>query len=61
MDFCEDMYPKNIIIWNFDWGGLTNKRFVPRYGYVFWFVKAKKEYTFNLDDVKIPALNYCPV
>lgn len=60
MDFFEDMYLKNIIIWNFDWGGSTNKRFAPRYEYVFWFVKDKKNYTFNLDDVKIPALNYRP-
>lgn len=60
MDFFEDMYLKNIIIWNFDWGGSTNKRFAPRYEYVFWFVKDKKNYTFNLDNVKIPALNYRP-
>lgn len=60
MDFFEDMYLKNIIIWNFDWGGSTNKRFAPRYEYVFWFVKDKKNYTFNLDDIKVPALNYRP-
>lgn len=60
MDYFKDMYLKNIIIWNFDWGGSTNKRFAPRYEYVFWFVKNKKKYTFNLDDVKIPALNYRP-
>ena len=30
MDFFDDMYLKNIIIWNFDWGGSTNKRFAPR-------------------------------
>ena len=60
MDFFEDMYLKNIIIWNFDWGGSTNKRLAPRYEYVFWFVKDKKNYTFNLDDIKVPALNYRP-
>ena len=60
MDFFEDMFLKNIIIWNFDWGGSTNKRFAPRYEYVFWFVKDKKNYTFNLDDIKVPALNYRP-
>ncbi|OUQ55027.1 restriction endonuclease [Tyzzerella sp. An114] len=59
-DFFEDMYLKNVIIWNFDWGGSTNKRFAPRYEYIFWFVKDKNKYTFNLDDVKIPALNYRP-
>lgn len=55
-----DMFLKNIIIWNFDWGGSTNKRFSPRYEYVFWFVKDKNNYTFNLEDIKIPALNYRP-
>lgn len=59
-DLFGDMYLKNLIIWNFDWGGSTNKRFAPRYEFVFWFVKNKNKYTFNLDDVKIPALNYRP-
>lgn len=26
----------------------------------FWFVKDKNNYTFNLDNVKVPALNYRP-
>lgn len=60
MDFFQDMFLKNIIIWNFDWGGSTNKRFCSRYEYVFWFTKKKDNYTFNLEDVKIPALNYRP-
>lgn len=59
-DYFKDMYLKNIIIWNFDWGGSTNKRFAPRYEYVFWFTKSKDNYKFNLDAVKIPALNYRP-
>ena len=60
MEFFKDMYLKNIIIWNFDWGGATEKRFCSRYEYVFFFTKRKDVYTFNLDDVKIPALNYRP-
>ena len=60
MDFFKDMFLKNVIIWNFDWGGSTNKRFAPRYEYFFWFTKSKEEYKFNLEDVKIPALNYRP-
>ncbi len=60
MEYFQDMYLKNIIIWNFDWGGSTNKRFCSRYEYVFFFTKDKNNYTFNLDDVKIPALNYRP-
>ncbi len=60
LDYFKDFYLKNIIIWNFDWGGSTNKRFSPRYEYVFWFTKDKEDYTFNLNDIKIPALNYRP-
>lgn len=60
LDYFKDMHLKNLIIWNFDWGGSTNKRFSPRYEFVFWFVKDKENYTFNLDDVKIPALNFRP-
>lgn len=59
-EYFQNYTLKNIIIWNFDWGGSTNKKFAPRYEYVFWFVKDKNNYTFNLDDVKIPALNYRP-
>ena len=51
---------KNLIIWNFDWGGSTNKRFAPRYEFVFWFTKDKNNYKFNLSDVSIPAVNYRP-
>ena len=60
MDYFQDMYLKNVVIWNFDWGGSTGKRFCSRYEYVFFFTKHKENYTFNLDDVKIPALNYRP-
>lgn len=60
LDLFKDMYLKNIIIWNFDWGGSTNKRFAPRYEYVFWFTKNKSDYIFNLEGIKIPALNYRP-
>ena len=48
LDLFQDMYLKNLIVWNFDWGGSTNKRFAPRYEFVFWFVKDKNNYTFNL-------------
>ena len=60
MDYFQDMYLKNVMIWHFDWGGSTSKRFCSRYEYVFFFTKHKDKYTFNLDDVKIPALNYRP-
>ena len=59
-EFFKDMYLKNLIIWNFDWGGSTSKRFSPRYEFIFWFTKNKDDYIFNLDNIKIPALNYRP-
>jgi DNA modification methylase len=60
LDFFEKMYLKNIIIWNFDWGGSTNKRFSSRYEYIFFFTKNKKEWVFNLDDISIPSVNFRP-
>ena len=60
LEYFQDMFLKNIVIWNFDWGGSTNTRFCSRYEHVFFFTKHKKNYTFNLEDVKIPALNYRP-
>jgi len=60
LEYFQDMFLKNIVIWNFDWGGSTNTRFCSRYEHVFFFTKNKKKYTFNLEDVKIPALNFRP-
>lgn len=59
-EYFSDYTLKNLIVWNFDWGGSTNKRFAPRYEFVFWFTKDKNDYTFNLSDVSIPAVNYRP-
>jgi len=39
LDYFQDMFLKNVIIWNFDWGGSTEKRFSSRYEYVFMFTK----------------------
>lgn len=60
MDFFEGMFLKNLVVWNFDWGGSTNRRFAPRYEFVFFYTKHKDHYTFNLDEVKIPSLNFRP-
>lgn len=60
LDYFHDMHLKNILIWSFDWGGATEKRFSSRYEYIFFFTKNKKNWTFNLDDIKIPSLNYRP-
>ncbi len=59
-EYFSELFLKNVIIWNFDWGGSTSSRFAPRYEYVYWYTKSKENYKFNLDSVKIPALNYRP-
>jgi len=58
--FFDNMFLKNLIVWNFDWGGSTNRRFAPRYEFIFWYTKSSKNYKFNLDAVKIPAVNFRP-
>lgn len=45
---------RNRIIWHFGHGLHTKRRFSGRYEVVLWYTKAD-DYTFNLDDVRIPA------
>ena len=45
---------RNRIIWKFGHGLHANFRFSGRYETILWFSKSD-EYTFNLDDVRIPA------
>lgn len=44
---------RNRIIWHFGHGLHCSKRFSGRYETILWFTKSD-EYTFNLDDVRIP-------
>lgn len=45
---------RNRIVWRFGHGLHASKRFSGRYETILWFSKTK-DYTFNLDDVRIPA------
>lgn len=45
---------RNRIIWHFDHGLHASKRFSGRYEVLLWFTKSK-EYTFNLDSVRVPS------
>lgn len=45
---------RNRIIWHFGHGLQCEKRFSGRYETILWFSKTD-EYTFNLDDVRVPA------
>lgn len=48
------LFLRNRIIWHFGHGLHTKKRFSGRYETILWFTKSK-EYTFNLDPVRVPA------
>ena len=48
-------YLKNWIIWRFEGGLNCKKRLSGRYENILWFVKDKKDFIFNLDDVRIPS------
>lgn len=60
LEFLKEMHLKNILIWNFDWGGSTSKRFSSRYEYIFFLTKSPDSWKFNLDDIKIPSVNFRP-
>ena len=46
------------VVWNYSAGVACKKRFSPRNEKLLWFVKNKKKYTFNLDDVRDPDVKY---
>lgn len=48
------LHLRNRIIWHFGHGLHCTKRFSGRYETILWFTKSD-EYTFNLDDVRIPS------
>ena len=48
-------YLKNWIIWHFEGGLNAKKRLSGRYENILWTVKDKKNFVFNLDDIRIPA------
>jgi adenine-specific DNA-methyltransferase len=47
------LHMRNRIIWHFEHGLHTSKRFSGRYEVILWFTKGE-EYTFNLDPVRVP-------
>ena len=48
-------YLRNRIVWHFGHGLHASKRFSGRYETLLWFTKAEKDYTFNLDNVRVPS------
>ena len=51
----KNFYLKNWIIWHFEGGLNAKKRLSGRYENILWTVKDKKNFVFNLDDIRIPA------
>lgn len=49
-----NLYLRNRIVWHFGHGLHASRRFSGRYETILWFTKSK-EYTFNLDAVRVPS------
>jgi len=48
----------NEIIWAYDYGGRTHKKWPPKHDNILWYVKDPKKYTFNLEAVdRIPYMS----
>ena len=45
---------RNRIIWHFEYGLHCSKRYSGRYETIIWFTRKTKNYTFNLDPVRVP-------
>jgi site-specific DNA-methyltransferase (adenine-specific) len=47
----------NEIIWAYDYGGRTRKKWPPKHDNILWYAKNPKRYTYNLDEVdRIPYM-----
>lgn len=46
---------KNRIVWHFEHGLHCKNRFSGRHETILWFVKNPKNYTFNLDPIRVPS------
>lgn len=47
----------NEIIWAYDYGARTKKKWPPKHDTIFWYAKDPKNYTFNVDDIdRIPYM-----
>lgn len=49
------LYLRNRIVWHFRHGLHASRRFSGRYETLLWYTKAKQDYTFNLDSVRVPS------
>lgn len=49
-----DLVMRNRIIWHFEHGLHCSRRFSGRYETIIWFTRNTKQYTFNIDPVRVP-------
>jgi len=53
LNHVDDAYYQNWIIWSYDWGGRTKKKFPRKHEDLLMYSKGK-EFLFNADDIRIP-------
>lgn len=46
---------RNRVVWHFEHGLHCSKRLSGRYETILWFTRSRDDYTFRLDDIRIPA------
>jgi adenine-specific DNA-methyltransferase len=49
------LHLRNRIVWHFEHGLHCSRRLSGRYETILWFTKSNEEYTFRLDDIRVPA------
>lgn len=49
------LYLRNRIMWTFGHGLHCQRRFSGRHETILWFTKSDEDYTFNLDEVRVPS------
>ncbi len=48
------LHMRNRIVWHFGHGLHASRRFSGRYEVIMWFTKSRRDYTFNLDAIRVP-------
>lgn len=58
---CDQIFGRNSfineIIWSYDYGGRTKRRWSPKHDNILWYAKNPKKYTYRFDDIdRIPYM-----
>jgi adenine-specific DNA-methyltransferase len=52
---AQGLHLRNRIVWHFEHGLHCSRRLSGRYETILWFTKSSEEYTFHLDNIRVPA------